>query len=135
MTEKKKLKVVAAVINDKEGRVLIAQRGSGMKFQGKWEFPGGKVEEGESLEAALQREIKEELGLDIELGEDLLSWMHIYDFAEIDFIAFNAIVKGGDLKLLEHQDARWVELKKIADYDWVEADLKLVAKLLGGGNL
>ncbi len=131
MSETKKLKVVAAVINDKDGRVLITQRGPNMKFFGQWEFPGGKVEEGESLQAALQREIKEELGLDIEVGEELLSWKHVYDFAEIDFIAFSAIVKGGRLSLLEHQDARWAELAGIVDYDWVAADVKLVTRLLG----
>lgn len=130
MTERKKLKVVAAVISDKESRILITQRGQGMKFFGQWEFPGGKVEKGEKLQDALKREITEELGLDIEVGEELLSWKHVYDFADIDFTAFNATVRKGDLKLLEHQDARWVELTGIAGYDWVAADVKLVRELL-----
>ena len=131
MEKKKKLNVVAAVISDKDGRVLITQRGFGMKFSGQWEFPGGKVEEGENLKDALKREILEELCLDIKVGEEILFWNHLYDFADIDFTAFSAIVRAGTLELLEHQDAIWVQLAGIADYDWVAADVKLVGKLLG----
>jgi len=129
MPERKKLKVVAAVIRDKDGRILITQRGPGMDFSGKWEFPGGKIKEGEDPKSALKREIAEELGLDINVGEKLLAWDYVYDFADIDFIAFDAKVIGGVFDLLEHQDAIWTDALSMDSYDWVPADRELVSKL------
>ena len=129
-TQIKKFSVVAAVITDDSGRMLVTQRGTGMRFTGKWEFPGGKVEEGESLESALKREILEELMLKIDIKEQILKWQYSYPFAIIDFTAYRATVSSGELKLVEHMSSKWVRPgSELSRLDWVPADLKLVAFL------
>lgn len=129
---KKKIKVVAAVIKAEDNSVLITQRGNSMMFPGKWEFPGGKLLDGENPKEGLKREIREELGLEIEPIDSILTWQYSYDFADIDFMAFNAIVNSGKLVLLEHDKALWEDLENLLKYDWLPADLALVDKLLGG---
>ena len=126
------LEVVAGVIGSSDGKILIAQRGPGMHFEGKWEFPGGKVENGEELVTALKREIMEELELDICVGEKIHSWAYKYDFAVVNFTAYSAQVCGGKLKTTEHMAAKWIEIKELKDYDLVPADIELAGKLCGG---
>ncbi|MCX6112428.1 MAG: (deoxy)nucleoside triphosphate pyrophosphohydrolase [Proteobacteria bacterium] len=126
----KEINVVAAVITDNIGRILVTQRGEGMDFTGKWEFPGGKVNEGEGLRTALKREIREELMLDIEISEEVLTWQYNYPFSNVKFTAFKATIKGGTLKLMEHMDFQWVQdVKALETLDWVPADKNLVAAL------
>ena len=124
------INVVAAVITDKMGRILVTQRGKDMDFTGKWEFPGGKVEEGEDPPAALKREIFEELELHIEVGETLLTWRYVYSFSSVNFTAFSSIISGGELKLVEHMGVRWLRgVKELETLDWVPADRELVTFL------
>ncbi|HOW16857.1 MAG TPA: (deoxy)nucleoside triphosphate pyrophosphohydrolase [bacterium] len=127
------LKVVAGIISANNGKILIAQRGSGMHFEGFWEFPGGKIELGEDPKNALKREIKEELELDINVEEKVHSWAYNYDFGTINFTAYRASIKGGELKTLEHMATAWVEPSELKNYKMVPADLEL-AELICGGN-
>jgi len=126
------MKVVAAIIRSAEGNVLITQRGKGMSFEGKWEFPGGKVEEGETPSEALKREIQEELCLEIHIDQQELEWTHEYSFGKVDFIAYNSRVVAGVLQLVEHMGYRWEKIDNLNTYDWTPADVKLVNKLCGG---
>lgn len=129
----KTIRVVAAVIkatNEKGEPIIFAtQRGYG-DFKGGWEFPGGKIEEGETPQEALRREIMEELDTEIFVGE-------LIDTVEYDYPAFHLsmdcfwceIVKG-DLVLKEHEDARWLKIKQLGDVEWLPADITLVEKIL-----
>jgi mutator protein MutT len=126
------MKVVAAVIKSKDGFVLITQRGKGMHFEGKWEFPGGKIEDGESPVEALKREIYEELGIHINVKEKVLEWSYEYPFGKVDFIAYNSEPNGGKLVLMEHMDSKWVNIHELKDFVWVPADVTLVDELVGG---
>ena len=126
----KEIDVVAAVITDNKGRILVTQRVRGMDFTGKWEFPGGKVKQGEDLKTALKREIFEELTLSINVGKELLTWRYSYPFANVNFTAFSAIVVGGELKLMEHMAFKWLNgVKELETLDWVPADRELVSFL------
>lgn len=91
----------------------------------KWEFPGGKVEKDESLEAALIREIDEELSLTITLVEALSPVTHEYSDFRIHLMPYLAEVKSGQLLLLEHQDYKWLEPKEMLMLDWADADLPI----------
>lgn len=125
--ERKIIHVVAAIIRDKD-RIFATQRGYG-KFKDGWEFPGGKVEAGETPEEALMREIREELDTEIRVGE-------LFDTVEYDYPDFHLSMKcyfceviKGDLILKEHEAARWLTRDTIDDVAWLPADLDLIAKL------
>ena len=120
--------VTAALIRD-EDRILIAQRGRGKRFGWKWEFPGGKVRANETPEDCLQREIKEELNLEIQVEKHFHTTHHRYPDFDIELIAFWCSIIGGELKLEEHEQVRWVTVQEMNDYSFVEADLNLIAAL------
>ena len=123
--EKKVLQVVgAAIINDKN-EVLCAQRGYG-PLKGKWEFPGGKIEKGESDAEALAREIKEELGIDVEV-KDLIDENYCeYKEFNINLKVYKCSYMSGEINDTEHQSLKWVEGKKLLELDWAEADKPVV---------
>lgn len=125
------LEVVAGIISGNDGKILIAQRGKDMGFEGKWEFPGGKVKDGEEFRSALKREIKEELELDINVGEKVYQWTFEYDFGPINFTAYSAKIIGGTLNTLEHMDAKWVAPEELGNYEMVPADVELAGILKG----
>ncbi len=114
----------------KDGLVLAVQRGPEMKMPLKWEFPGGKIENGESEQSCLFREIKEELHLAIEVGEKLPEVVHNYPDFTIRLIPFLAKIQAGELTLTEHQDFRWLKKEELLDLDWAEADLPIVKDYL-----
>lgn len=126
----KRVKVVAAVIK-KDGKVFATERGYG-EFKDMWEFPGGKVEEGEESRDALVREIKEELDTTISVGDYI-------DTIEYDYPAFHlsmecywcSIVKGS-LVLLEHESAKWLEKDSLYSVKWLPADLTIIEKVKAG---
>lgn len=92
----------------------------------KWEFPGGKVEDEENLEACLKREIREELGVEIELIEQLPSNFHIYSNIKLELIPFRCSLQTFEIDLLEHLQIHWLSIQKLQDLDWAEADVPIV---------
>lgn len=119
------LKVTCAVI-EQQGKVLCTQRSATMKLPLKWEFPGGKIEANETPEQCLVREIKEELGIDISIVESLPSNIHDYGSRTIELLPFRCTILHGDIKLKEHQDARWLAPHRLMDLDWAAADIPIV---------
>jgi len=119
--------VGAAILRD--GRCLAAQRGPAMRLPGKWEFPGGKVEPGEDPLTALAREVHEELGLAIAVGEPLGTGRDPAGDVAVRLDVYLAVVTGGELRLLEHADARWVQAAELDALDWADADRPLLAAL------
>lgn len=126
------INVVAAVIKNEEGKILIAQRNLKKSQGGLWEFPGGKIEVGESREAAIIREIKEELAIDIDVvgyvGERLFN----YPDKDVNLIALDCVIVGGDIRLLEHEDAKWVGLNELERFEFAPADMFIVERLRKG---
>jgi 8-oxo-dGTP diphosphatase len=121
--------VVCAIIEDGSGRVLVAQRPAHKHLGLKWEFPGGKVEPGESPENALVREIKEELGCDIVIVRALSPSTHDYTVVAIEMLPFVCHLAAGSAALHphEHVAVRWVEPAELALLDLAPADLPVVA--------
>ena len=123
--------VVAAVIRRGDGCVLLAQRLSCGPHGGLWEFPGGKVEAGETLEEALVREIQEELGVTVAVGDHLLSVEHSYPHIAIRLIAFSCTLLVGEARPLCCQDLRWVAPAQLAEHSMPAADLPIATHLAG----
>lgn len=117
--------VVAAVIRANDGRILLAQRPAGGPHGGLWEFPGGKVEEGESPEEALVREILEELEIEIAVGEELTSVEHAYPHVAIRLTAYECRLLRGVPRPLHCQDFSWVDPDRLLSYPMPEADLPI----------
>ena len=123
----KSIEVVAAAIFQ-DGKVLAAQRGYG-EFKGGWEFPGGKIEPGETQEQAIIREIREEMSATIEILEKLGTVEYDYPNFHLTMHCFWTRVKSGSLKLLEHEGAMWVNKDTIHTLEWLPADVELVEKI------
>lgn len=123
----KHIEVSAAMIHHK-GRILATQRGYG-DFKDGWEFPGGKVEPGESPKDAIVREIKEELGVEI-VPETLVTTVeHDYPTFHITMHCFLASIKDGEMHLFEHEAARWLAPDELDAVSWLPADVSAVEKL------
>ena len=122
----KSIEVVAALIVDSRGRVLATKRGYG-EMRGGWEFPGGKIELGETAPMALKREIAEELALTIEVGEKLCTVEWDYTDFHLTMHCFWCRVLVGHLSLLEHEAARWLAKDELWSVEWLPAD-QLVVK-------
>lgn len=125
------VKVVAAVI-EKDGKVLICRRKNKDGSPGKWEFPGGKQEQGEREEDCLARELREELCLTVLPGKTLWHVRHDYEAVSVDVSFRRAKILAGEMRLMVHADARWVETQRLREYDFLEADLELIAKMAEG---
>lgn len=123
----KTISVVAAVIKD-ENRIFATARGYG-EFKGKWEFPGGKIEEGENPQQALKREIKEELETEIEVLDYIDTIEYDYPEFHLSMDCFWCEVVSGELVLKEAEEAKWLELSELDSVDWLPADLILIEKI------
>lgn len=122
----KSIEVVAAIIK-KDDRVLATQRGYG-EFKDGWEFPGGKIEAGETPEAALKREIEEELNASIEVGDLLLTVEYSYETFHLIMHCFWSELTS-DITLLEHEAAQWLSRASIDSVDWLPADIEVVSAI------
>ena len=124
---RKRIEVVAAIIIDKE-KVFATQRGYG-EFKDGWEFPGGKMEQGETPQQALKREIKEELETEIEVGKLIETVEYDYPNFHLTMHCFLCTIKSGDLVLKEHEAARWLTKETLDSVDWLPADEGLIEKI------
>ena len=128
----KTVRVVAVVIKstneNKEPIIFATQRGYG-DFKGGWEFPGGKIEEGETSEQALKREIMEELDTEISVGELIDTIEYDYPQFHLSMDCFWCEIVSGNLVLKEHEAARWLTKKQLNDVKWLPADVTLIEKI------
>ena len=127
----KTIKVVAAVICDsihKKKKIFATARGYGA-FKGLWEFPGGKIEEGETSQQALVREIREELETEITVGDLIGTIEYGYPAFHLSMDCFWCEVAEGELKLLEAEEARWLTKEKLYDVKWLPADITIIKEI------
>ncbi len=124
----KTIKVVAAIIRDANGRVLCTQRGYG-EWKDWWEFPGGKLEAGETPEEALKREIREELSTEIRVDEFLCTVDYDYPTFHLTMHCYLCSLLTGALHLNEHKAARWLEISELGSVKWLSADVEVALRL------
>ncbi len=121
---------VAALVLIENNRVFCAQRKANGPLGGKWEFPGGKLESGEDGKSAIIREIREELGIEIEVESLVMTTEHQYDSFSLTMHAYLGKKKAGKITLYEHQDSKWLDADQLHDLDWAAADLPVVDAVL-----
>ena len=128
----KTVRVVAAIMKDinkeKQSIIFATQRGYG-EWKGFWEFPGGKMEEGETPQEALKREIMEELGIEIKVGELITKIEYDYPTFHLSMDCFFVEIISGDLILKEHEDAKWLTKEELDSVNWLPADIILIDKI------
>jgi 8-oxo-dGTP diphosphatase len=122
------LEVVAAVVFDEQGRIFATQRGYG-EWKDWWEFPGGKIEAGETPQQALHREIREELDAEIEVGPLLRTINYDYPSFHLTMHCFKCRLAGPRVTLLEHEAAKWLTPNELQSVQWLPADEDLIAFL------
>ena len=120
--------VVCAAIIEDGARFLISRRQAGVHLEGYWEFPGGKCEKGETLHACLARELREELGVGAEVGEELLSTTHVYSERTVELHFLRSRVIGKPVPQVG-QELRWASLQELRHLEFPPADLRLIQML------
>ncbi|MDQ0300618.1 8-oxo-dGTP diphosphatase [Salibacterium salarium] len=125
---KKNIHVVGAVIVENQ-KILCAQRGNSKSLPFKWEFPGGKIEEGESPQKALKREIEEEMHCTIEIGEQIDHTVYEYDFGIVHLTTFYCTVIDREPVLTEHAAIKWMSPSQLHTLDWAPADIPAIEKI------
>lgn len=120
----KEIKVVAAIIQ-KENKILATKRGYG-EFINMWEFPGGKIESGETKEQALVREIKEELNIEISVDKFAIDIEYQYPNFYLFMSCFMCSIKEGSIEFLEHNDGKWITKEELNTLNWIPADIDAV---------
>ncbi len=120
------IKVSCAIIVNSQNQVLVTQRSALMPLPLKWEFPGGKIEENETAEECLIREIREELNMEIQITGSLSPNDHQYPYKLVRLMPFICLQTGGEIVLKEHADYKWLDTKDLLDLDWAEADVRVV---------
>jgi 8-oxo-dGTP diphosphatase len=126
---KPRLRVVAAALLDGGGRVLIAQRPEGKHMAGWWEFPGGKVSQGESDADALVRELREELGIESRAHRLITTMSHEYPDRIVDLVLWHASIANGEPRGLDGQQLQWVDCQSLGNVGLLPADLPLIPAL------
>ena len=126
MAEKKYIRVVGAVIMNDDDEILCAQRPEGKNLALKWEFPGGKVEKGETETGALVRELDEEMECRINVLDKITTTVYEYDFGIVELTTYYAKILSGELKMLEHVDMKWMNRENIDALDWAPADIPAI---------
>lgn len=123
---------VTCAIVERDGLVLATQRGPGMSLAGKWEFPGGKIDPGETPADCLRRELVEELALDVRLEASLPPSTHTYPTFTVTLYPFVCSILGGTMVLHEHSAARWLAPGDLPSLDWAAADIPVLTGYLAG---
>ncbi|MGV3772609.1 MAG: 8-oxo-dGTP diphosphatase MutT [Verrucomicrobiales bacterium] len=126
---------VAAGLVFRRGKLLLAQRRDGDHLGGLWEFPGGKLEQGESCEECLQRELREELGIEVEVGELLNEVIHCYPEKTVHLKFFRCSWKANEPQPIQCQNLTWVSRKELKNYAFPAADAQLIQELQNSGDL
>ena len=129
MSDRKRIEVVAAVLFDAEGRIFATQRGYG-EWKDWWEFPGGKIEAGETPQQALRREVHEELDAEIEVGELLKTIEYDYPAFHLTMHCFRCALRNAHIHLLEHEAARWLAPEDLLTVRWLPADEEIINELM-----
>ena len=128
------IKVTAAIIIEDQ-KVLITQRATYDEWGGKWEFPGGKIEAGETPEACLQRELREELGIIADVHDLYAVSNHAYPHFTIELLAYRVTIQSGQITLHDHKDYRWVSIGDLCKFDFSDADKPIVEKLRASSSV
>jgi len=123
------IKVTAAII-EKGGLILAARRGPDVHLAGHWEFPGGKIEHGESPEECLQRELLEEFSIQCEIGSFIAESVYDYGHKVIQLLGYHVQHTEGSFQLTDHDEIRWLTVQELSTLKWAPADIPLVDKLL-----
>ncbi|MEV9641022.1 (deoxy)nucleoside triphosphate pyrophosphohydrolase [Mammaliicoccus sciuri] len=126
---KKKIHVVGAIIENEQKEILCALRGPEMTLPNYWEFPGGKIEQGESKEEALKREIQEELGCTIEVYEHIDDTTYEYEKVIVRLETFMAKIVSGSPVVSEHAELKWMTRQELPSLNWAPADIPAIEKL------
>ena len=126
---KKRINVVGAVLTQGT-KILAAQRGEGMSLAGMWEFPGGKIEDGETPQEALRRELEEELLCSAEIGEKVETTEYEYDFGIVILTTVFGTIVDKEPTLTEHSEVRWVEAAELGNLPWAPADIPAVDRVV-----
>lgn len=120
------LRSVTAAVIEEGGRVLIARRRKGDRCEGRWEFPGGKVEPGETPEGSLKRELREELGIDVAVGEQVCACPFQAGETPMELLVYRTRILGGKVVCHDHDEVRWVEPGELGRYDLTDPDRRAV---------
>ena len=123
----RQIEVVAAIIQ-RDGAYCTTQRGYG-EFEGMWEFPGGKIEPGESRDVALKREIQEELGVDIAIENLLCTTEYDYPSFHLTMHCYLCSIASGEIELREHKSARWLRPEELWSVEWLPADKDIISRI------
>lgn len=121
--------LVTAAILQQDQRILLTRRPDGSRHAGLWEFPGGKLDPGESPQQGLAREIREELGIEVEVGEVFDVVYHRYDWGAVLLLAYHCRLRAGEIRNLEVAEHRWVAPAELGSYPILPADLPLIERL------
>jgi 8-oxo-dGTP diphosphatase len=122
--------VAVAIITNDQDRMLIAKRKSGKVMAGCWEFPGGKIEPGETPEESLKRELEEEMNVTISVGDYIAEITYDYEWGPVRLIAYEASIKEGEIQLLDHDAIAWVSPGEMQHYGMTPADEPLINDLI-----
>ena len=120
---------VAAAVIEQEGKILIARRGTKDPLQGKWEFPGGKIEDGESPKECLKRELLEELGVEASIGEAVTSTVYKYEHVSVELFFYRATLLSINIKRKEYDEIKWVTPAELLQHDFPDANNNIITKL------
>ncbi|GLV59913.1 NUDIX hydrolase [Dictyobacter sp. S3.2.2.5] len=123
------MKKVTAAILVLDGKILIARRQEGDVLEHKWEFPGGKIEPGETPEQCLKREMMEEFGVEVEIGNFFCSTVYRYQHIEIELLAYHTAYLAGEFQLNVHAEIRWIAPGDLKHYDFSAADIPIAHQL------